>query len=117
MDDSDDFPFDSIEDFERAVLTLVDENHDTKKETPFGFAYAPPVNLHEIGREPVLQTSAMAMEEMKRSSSQARSVSATRECLEEMRRVEARLDEKIEQLHSLYFYLADQFKQFEKRNK
>jgi cystathionine beta-lyase/cystathionine gamma-synthase len=110
MEDIDNFPFDSLEDFEKAVGSFLTE----EKASQYAFAFAPPIHTSHLEYIPSMESPRGAVEEEKRKSPYARTSHATKECLEEMSRMEARLEEKMEQLHTLYFYVIDKIKQLEK---
>ena len=110
MEEVDNFPFDSLEDFEKAVSSYL----IVEKPAQHAFAFAPPIHTSHLEYIPTMESPRSGAEEEKRKSPHARTSHATKECLEEMSRMEARLDEKIEQLHALYFYVMDKIKQLEK---
>lgn len=119
MEDADDFPFANLEEFESAVeryqVTL--DRYD--KERPFSesdrFAYAPPISVYTGNAPLTVESPRFHEEHEKRRSPHTRNQSSSKECLEELTRIEARLEEKIEHMQSLYFYLADKLKQLENK--
>lgn len=113
MDETDDFPFADIEDFEKAVLMCMEDQSSQKER----FAYAPPISLC-YGIMPVnMESPRFHNEEEKRKSPQARTQSSHKDIMEQFTRLEAHMEEKWEQLQSLYFHLADRIKLLEKRIK
>lgn len=110
MDEVDNFPFDSIEDFENAVHSFLNQ----EKETTHAFAFAPPIHTSHLVCTPSVESPRGMVEEEKRKSPHARGSHGSKEWMEELSRLEARVDEKMEQLHSLYFYVMDKIKQLEK---
>ena len=110
MEEVDNFPFDSIEDFENAVNSFL--THE--KGVSHAFAFAPPINTSHFVCTPTVESPRAMFEEDKRKSPHARVSHGSKEWMEEIGRLEARMDEKLEQLHSLYFYVMDKIKQLEK---
>jgi hypothetical protein len=113
MEEVDNFPFDSIEDFERAVGDFLTSHSDTKGT----FAYAPPIHIYRAEELPMIESPRFYGQEEKRKSPHARSGITTKDCLEEMMQMEKRIEEKLEQLHTLFFFLSDKIKQLENNRK
>jgi hypothetical protein len=115
MEEVDDFPFADLEEFEIAVERyLFPEKEHALAETE-RFAYAPPISVFNGSVPLTLESPRFHEEQEKRRSPHARNQSFSKECLDEVARVEARLEEKIEHLQNLYFYLADKLKQLENK--
>lgn len=111
MEEVDNFPFDSVEDFERAVGEVLCRVHSPIKNN---FAFAPPIHVYNSEESPPIAYPRSLGEEEKRKSPNARSAQL-KEYMEEMVKMEARIDEKLEQLHALYFYLSDRIKRLENK--
>jgi hypothetical protein len=113
MEEIDNFPFDSIEDFELAVSQTL-----CSLSSPKGpFALAPPIHVYTGDAVPCMESPNFCMQEDKKKSPHARSGVTIKECMEEMQQMELRIEEKLEQLHTLFFFLSDKIKLLENKHK
>lgn len=113
MDETDDFPFASVEEFEKAIGDY--EHHQWPQKERF--AYAPPISVPCNSIPQALISPRYLVEEEKRKSPHTKAQSSSKELMDELLRFETHMGEKLEQIYSLYFHLADRLKQLEKRIK
>lgn len=110
MDEVDNFPFDSVEDFENAVDSMFIQ----EKQTTHPFAFAPPIHTSHLVSSPTVESPRNIAEEEKKKSPHARNFHGSKEWIEEIHSLEGRIDEKFEQLLTLYYYAIDKIKQLER---
>lgn len=117
MDAEDDFPFDSVDAFEKAVHDFYEQRIDLRREPIPMFAVAPPIHVLENINQPGMKILGDHMEECRIRSPSTKNTSALRELTEEVHRIEQTYKERLYQLESLYFYLLEKIKQLEKKEK